>query len=211
VFEVAFRPEAGNFYFRPVLILGYGQFNRRLQVVLVLNWGAGQSIKISMKKDQALHENYDLLRRTLSVVSGVPFSVSVICFSCAWFIQQGDVRFQKEGITVPAELAGYKYLYGKQSGDRPMLRYIDHYGISHEYLATEYGVAGQYAKKTLPLKKIEITYLRNQPDEARVEKWRANYVPLTVSIGCIAAFVGIAMLLFVRLLRKASVTPSFDG
>lgn len=142
--------------------------------------------------------------RNNGMVIVVPFvvflyTVSVLFLWVAWVSFKENARYLTEGKRVPAELIGYKPVGGRQPGDRPVLGYVDHNGNSHIHLAEEYGVVGRYGKQTLPSRKIEITYLRNQPEKAVVEQWHSNF-PLIAcaSFGTSLAFAATFLLVFVR-------------
>jgi len=131
--------------------------------------------------------------------------------SKGWADHVLNMRFEDEGIKVSAALAGYEYVkqYGKnaRSGDRPILLYVDQNDVTHKYLATEYGIAYDYFKETLPTKMIEITYLRSNPSMARVEKWYSSNAGFEIGMGLFLAIACIGFFAFLfRALVKASVT-----
>ncbi len=95
-----------------------------------------------------------------------------------------NIQYENEGIQTEAQLIGYqKVILRSRSGDRPLLRYIDGDGHAHTHLAIEYGwPVGEYGRKTLPSKKILITYLRSNPEEARVDAWCSDSSWITPTV-----------------------------
>ena len=107
--------------------------------------------------------------------------------ACGWQARQLDQRFAHEGLVVPAELAGYQYvkLYGRgaHSGGRPVLRYVAYDHVARLHVAQEYGAVGEYGRRTLPMRKIEITYLPEDPNMARVRDWYSSSAYVNIVIG----------------------------
>lgn len=78
----------------------------------------------------------------------------------------------------------------RRSGDNPVLTYVDAQGVLYTHIATEYGAAGEYGKRTLPTKKITITYLNSNPSEARVEDWFSSSSLFSMIFGVFCLLLG---------------------
>lgn len=152
-----------------------------------------------------------LIGTTLSLIF---FAVSSVILSFGWSSHLLNLRYQNEGVNTQAQLEGYKYIEehgkGAHSGDRPLLAYFDSDGVTHIHLAREYGAAGEYGKRTLPSRKIAITYLSTTPSEARVEEWYSNPVPAEMTFGGFLALMATYLLWIscMPFFKKEQVTPS---
>ena len=120
---------------------------------------------------------------TLALLITLFFGGLLLC-SAGIGVHLKNIQYENEGIQTEAQLIGYqKVILRSRSGDRPLLRYIDSDGNAHTHLAIEYGwPVGEYGRKTLPSKKILITYLRSNPEEARVDAWCSDSSWITPTV-----------------------------
>ena len=138
---------------------------------------------------------YLYLRLAAFILSIVIFTLGYICVNMGLSERETTFQFKNYGVRVPATLIGYRY-FEKQgrrpAGDRPVFSYVSNDGTQHTYVASDYGVATNLKKKVLSTQKLIITYLPDNPDYARIEKWnRGSSGILYITLGtlmCIGAF-----------------------
>lgn len=141
------------------------------------------------------------------LISGGVFSIGYSLLSQSWQERQLNLRYQTEGVRTQAKLIGYRYgpANGKMNpaGDRPLLMYTDANGVTHTHLAQEYGLVGEYGRRTLPSRQIEVTYLKSEPEQARVEAWCYSNPFFGAMLGIFASLPGLIVAIFI--LRSCSL------
>jgi len=139
-----------------------------------------------------------------SLIFGIPIGIMLALYgffmlTTGWKNHQLDQRFKIEGISTPAALIGYKIFTtsGKSSrtGDAPVYAYTTSDGVLRQYHATEYGIASIYGKKKLATKKVLITYLPDNFDNARVIEWYSDGWLFSLILGLWFSIVGVAIFL----------------
>lgn len=108
-----------------------------------------------------------------------------------------DKEFKNHGVKTEAKLIGYQYWESKrhlQKGDRPVFTYTSSSGVTHKYIAYEYGAASAFNKETLATKKIIITYLPRNEKVARVDDWYFYKNYLGFLFGTILFLLGAGLL-----------------
>lgn len=157
--------------------------------------------------------NEQLLRAALGSIILTWGSLQVI--QLEWSQHKLEERLQTEGVQTSAIVTGYKYIeeHGKHahSGDRPILSYVSADGITRTYVALEYGAVSPAEKEQLPKQAIKITYLRSDPQIARV-RWFPDITRLGLFIA--AALSGVTLCFyfwFLKTLISSSDMAQLEG
>ncbi len=141
--------------------------------------------------------SYLYMRYAAFILSIVIFTLGYVCINLGLSEREETLQFKNYGVRVPATLIGYRYFekHGRsRAGDRPVFSYASNDGTRHTYVASDYGVATNLKKKVLATQKVTITYLQDNPDRARIEKWnRGSMGVLDITVGILLCIGGLVI------------------
>lgn len=130
------------------------------------------------------------------------FGMSYVFFNLGFSTKNLDEQFQNNSETVTGTVISYQYISkkgkGSLAGDRPVIEYTTLNKNIYQHIAIEYGVVNEYNKKKLSNSVIEITYLKDRPNRARVLSWYSSGYILFYFISAFFSFMGIILIYFLR-------------
>ena len=89
-----------------------------------------------------------------------------------------DEDFRKYGVETEAKFEGLERIKNQKGTSfnfYPIYSYIASDGIKRKHIAFEHGETSESDKKALVLIKVNVTFLPNKPESARIDKWIEPY------------------------------------
>jgi hypothetical protein len=96
----------------------------------------------------------------------------------AFDASDAESNFNRDAVFTEGRVTGFRYQQvrcGKRdcSGDRPLVSFVAG-GKPITYVAYEYGVVGEYGRKSLPPRVLQVQYLPKDPCQARIKEWSTS-------------------------------------